>query len=63
MEDIQDLGNDDTDEVYEVSLNSMMDRSIKEDEKEFGKNDYRVHLTTILINEFGNSVFVNQSPE
>ena len=63
MEDIQDLGNDDTDEVYEVSLNSMMDRSIKEDEKEFGKNDYRVHLTTILINELGNSVFVNQSPE
>lgn len=63
MEDIQDLGRDDTDEIYYINLNQMLERSIEEDQKEFGKNDYRVLLTNVLINEFGDSFYVEQSPE
>lgn len=62
-EDIQDLGNDETDKIYEVFLDSIMERSIEDDQKEFGKNDYRVHLTTILIKEFGNLVYFDQVPQ
>ncbi len=63
MDDIQDLGNDESKEVYEVDLKSMMKRAIEEDHKDFGKDDYRVHLTGILISELGDNVLVDQYPE
>lgn len=61
--DIQDLGNDETDEIYYVDLNNMLERAIEEDKKEFGKNDYRYHLASILKKELGNFVYVDQLPE
>lgn len=63
MHDIEDLGNDESEKIYEVCLDSMMERSIEEDNTQFGKPDYRVRLTGILIAELGNVVLVDQSPE
>lgn len=63
MCDIEDLGNDESEEVYEVHLDRMMERAIKEDNEEFGKADYRVHLTGILIAELGDTILVDQCPE
>lgn len=58
--DIEDLGNDESEEVYEVHLDWMMERAIKEDNEQFGKADYRVHLTGILIAELGDTILVDQ---
>jgi hypothetical protein len=61
--DIEDLGNDESEEIYEVHLDWMMNRAVEEDNKQFGKADYRVHLTGILLAELGDTVLVDQSPE
>lgn len=61
--DIEDLGNDESEEIYEVNFQWMMERAVEEDNKQFGKPDYRVHLTGILIAELGDTVLVDQSPE
>lgn len=63
MYDIEDLGNDESEEIYEVNFDSMMERAIEEDNEQFGKADYRVHLTGILVAELGNTVLVDQYPE
>lgn len=61
--DIEDLGNDESEEIYEVHLDWMMERAVEEDNEQFGKADYRVHLTGILLSELGDTVLVDQSPE
>ncbi len=61
--DIEDLGNDESDKIYHVDFKNMLERANEEDISQFGKPDYRVHLTDILIKEVGNSVYVDQSPE
>jgi hypothetical protein len=61
MYDIEDLGNEESEKIYEVNLDSMMERAIEEDKKQFRKNDYRVHLTSILIAELGDTILVDQS--
>jgi hypothetical protein len=63
MYDIEDLGNDESEEIYEVHFDWMMERAVEEDNNQFGKPDYRVHLTGILIAELGDTVLVDQSPE
>lgn len=60
LDDIEDLGNDESEDIYEVNLKEIMKYSIKKDKKEFGKNDYRVHLASILISEFGEYIKVDQ---
>lgn len=63
MDDIQDLGNDETNEVYTVYLDFMLERAKEEDLKQFGKEDYRTKLAKILVDEFGESIDVTQLPE
>jgi len=61
MDDIEDLGNDESEEIYEVDLKRMMERAVEEDNKEFGQDDYRVRLTSLLIDEFGDILYVDQT--
>lgn len=61
MYDIEDLGNTDmNDTVYTVNFSDMLERAKKEDYEEFGKDDYRVKLTNILLSEFGEKINVIQ---
>lgn len=61
-DDIPDLGNDESEEIYKIDFKQMMEVAVYKDNKQFGKPDYRVHLTGILIAELGNSIMVDQIP-
>lgn len=60
-EDIEDLGNDSSEDIYTVDLKRMLKDAKKEDKKEFGQDDYRVRLTSLLIDEFGDILYVDQT--
>lgn len=60
MDDIEDLGNDMSDAIYTVDFVRMLKIAKEEDNKQFGKDDYRVHLTSILIQELGEVIYVDQ---
>ena len=62
-DDIQNLGADDDQKVYTLNLDYILEKAKIKDLEKFGKDDYRVHLATILIEEFGNKIFVDQSPD
>lgn len=60
---IYDLGNDMSQTIYLVDFEWMMKRAQKEDKKQFGKDDYRVHLTSILLQDIGKEMHFDQSPD
>jgi len=62
-DDIQNLGADYDQKVYTLNLDYILEKAKIKDLEKFGKDDYRVHLATILIEEFGNKIFVDQSPD
>lgn len=60
MDDIEDLGNDMSEDIYTLNLKRMLKIAKEEDNKQFGKDDYRVHLTSLLIEELGEVIYVDQ---
>lgn len=60
MDDIEDLGNDMSEDTYLVDFERMLERAKKLDKEEFGQDNYRVHLTSLLIEELGNEICVDQ---
>lgn len=62
-DDIEDLGNEESTESYHVSFKRMLEKAKELDNEEFGKDDFRVIITSILIQELGDSVVVVQNVE